>query len=94
MSGVRLGPQTGVVYCLRGVPINICHLLSGEFTETSFQRTKYFALLTWSSGNTSFCLSSLLSRSPNEGDIYKNQQKIQTTPTLPNIMKQIKFTKI
>ena len=57
------GPQTGVVYCLGGVPINICHLLSGEkFTETSFQKTKYFALLTWSSGNTSFCLSSLLSK--------------------------------
>ena len=58
------GPQTGVVYCLGGgVPINICHLLSGEkFTETSFQRTKYFALLTWSSGNTSLCLSNLLSK--------------------------------
>ena len=63
MSGVRLGPPDWGCLLSRGVPINICHLLSGEkFTETSFQRTKYFALLTWSSGNTSFCLSSLLSK--------------------------------
>ena len=64
MSGVRLGPPDwGCLLSRGGVSINICHLLSGEkFTETSFQRTKYFALLTWSSGNTSFCLSSLLSK--------------------------------
>ena len=64
VSGVRLGPPDwGCLLSRGGVSINICHLLSGEkFTETSFQRTKYFALLTWSSGNTSFCLSSLLSK--------------------------------
>ena len=45
-----------------------------------------------------FCLSNLLChkarlKTPNEGDICGNQQKIQATPRLPNTEKQINFTK-
>ena len=32
-------------------------------------------------------------KTPNEGDICGNQQKIQATPRLPNTEKQINFTK-